>query len=86
VVDDAATARPPRVDIAGDVPGPTPDYNTRLSERRASAIRRLLEREYPSLTGHIHDTGVGDSAPVADNHTTAGRRVNRRVDITLVER
>ncbi|HEY1566096.1 MAG TPA: OmpA family protein, partial [Solirubrobacteraceae bacterium] len=69
-----------------DVPGPTPDYNTRLSERRASAIRRLLEREYPSLTGHIHDTGVGDSAPVADNHTTAGRRANRRVDITLVER
>ena len=77
------------VEVVGhtdNVPGPTPDYNRHLSERRAAAIRRLLEREYPSLSGHVHDTGVGETAPVADNHTDAGRRANRRVDVTLVER
>jgi flagellar motor protein MotB len=45
----------------------------------------LLESEYPSLVGHINDRGLGDTAPVADNGTAAGRRANRRVDITLVE-
>jgi outer membrane protein OmpA-like peptidoglycan-associated protein len=77
------------VEVVGhtdNVPGPTPDYNRHLSERRAAAVRRLLEREYPSLAGHVHDTGVGDTAPVADNHTAAGRLANRRVDVTLVER
>jgi outer membrane protein OmpA-like peptidoglycan-associated protein len=77
------------VEVVGhtdNVPGPTPDYNLRLSERRARAVRRLLEREYPSLVGHVRDSGLGESAPVADNGTAAGRRANRRVDVTLVER
>jgi outer membrane protein OmpA-like peptidoglycan-associated protein len=77
------------VEVVGhtdNVPGPTPDYNFRLSERRAAAVKRLLEREYPSLAGHINITGLGDTAPVADNGTAAGRRANRRVDVTLVER
>jgi outer membrane protein OmpA-like peptidoglycan-associated protein len=69
-----------------NVPGPTPDYNLHLSERRALAVRHLLEREYPSLVGHIDDRGLGDTAPVADNGTADGRRANRRVDVTLVER
>ncbi len=77
------------VEVVGhtdSIPGPTPDYNLHLSERRARAVRRLLETEYPSLVGHINDSGRGDTAPVADNGTAAGRRANRRVDITLVER
>lgn len=77
------------VEVVGhtdSVPGPDPDYNLRLSRRRAAAVRGLLEREYPSLVGHIVDSGRGDTEPVADNGTSAGRAANRRVDITLVER
>ena len=77
------------VEVVGhtdNIPGPTPDYNLHLSERRARAVRRLLEREYPSRVGHINTSGRGDTVSVADNGTAAGRRANRRVDFTLVER
>jgi outer membrane protein OmpA-like peptidoglycan-associated protein len=76
------------VEVVGhtdSVPGPTPDYNLHLSERRADAVRELLETSYPSLRGHIVTRGMGDSVPVAPNDTSGGRAANRRVDITLIE-
>jgi outer membrane protein OmpA-like peptidoglycan-associated protein len=76
------------VEVVGhtdSVPGPTPEYNHDLSERRAAAIRDLLQTMYPGLSGHITTSGMGDTVPVASNDTPAGRAANRRVDITLVE-
>ncbi len=74
------------VDVRGHTdsfPGPTPDYNQRLSERRAEAVKRVLEGEYPGLAGRVNATGFGDTLPIATNATAEGRRQNRRVDILL---
>ena len=54
------------------------DYNQRLSERRAAAVRDSLiaagvAAERLSVVGH------GESRPVADNATPEGRQQNRRV-------
>ncbi len=57
-------------------------YNQGLSERRASAVlNHLVGRgvEPSRMTA----TGYGESEPVADNVTAAGRARNRRVNILL---
>ncbi|RME80746.1 MAG: hypothetical protein D6771_09115 [Zetaproteobacteria bacterium] len=58
------------------------DYNQKLSERRAEAVRQyLLERlESPR---EIKAVGYGESRPIANNETAEGRRKNRRIDIVL---
>ncbi len=56
------------------------DYNQELSERRAEAVKRHLVRQGID-EGRITTAGLGESAPVADNGTEAGRRQNRRVRI-----
>jgi outer membrane protein OmpA-like peptidoglycan-associated protein len=65
------------------VPGPTPDYNQGLSERRAAAVQHWLEETYPNLRGHVVTVGLGDTQPVASNDDAAGRDRNRRVEIDL---
>jgi len=62
-------------------------YNQDLSERRAAAIRDLLEKRYPNLNGLVDAKGFGESRPIAPNEhpdgsdDPAGRARNRRVDI-----
>ena len=69
-----------------DSKGPS-EYNQGLSERRAEAIRELLERKYPNLVGQVSAKGFGETQPVAPNENPdgtdnpAGRALNRRVDI-----
>ena len=53
-------------------------YNMGLSERRAKAAAAYLESM--GITG-ISTNGMGESSPVADNGTKAGRAKNRRVEI-----
>ena len=53
-------------------------YNMGLSERRAKAAATYLEGQ--GITG-ITTNGMGESSPVADNGTKAGRAKNRRVEI-----
>ena len=65
------------------IPGPTPDYNQHLSERRAQAVKRVLESEYANLSGRVDAHGFGDTQPVAPNTTDIGRKQNRRVEILL---
>ena len=59
-------------------------YNLELSRRRADAVvRYLTENEHVPLV-KIHVLGLGEDEPVADNHTSDGRKQNRRVEIRIM--
>ena len=55
-------------------------YNQRLSERRAQAVRDYLVSRGVS---DVYVEGKGETQPVADNKTKAGRAQNRRVEIEV---
>jgi OmpA-OmpF porin, OOP family len=58
----------------------TPQYNQRLSERRAETVRAyMVSKGVPA--GSMTVSGRGETQPVATNKTDAGRAKNRRVDI-----
>ena len=56
-------------------------YNQKLSERRAEAVRQYLVDNFGIDPKRLVARGVGESKPVADNSTVAGRAENRRVEI-----
>jgi len=58
-------------------------YNLELSTRRAKAVRDwLIFRGVPAET--LSYRGYGESYPLANNMTVAGRSVNRRVELARV--
>lgn len=57
------------------------DYNTALSQRRATRIAEVLAREHGIAPERMEAVGVGAVAPVASNDTEEGRALNRRVEI-----
>ena len=59
------------------------EHNQQLSERRAGSVERHLESN-GVLPERIYSSGYGKSSPIASNDTESGRRLNRRVDITIV--
>ena len=56
-------------------------YNQKLSENRAEAVRQYLQRSLNNVT--VNTSGMGEAVPVADNETESGRRLNRRVDVKI---
>ncbi|MBI5462271.1 MAG: OmpA family protein [Gammaproteobacteria bacterium] len=60
----------------------TDAYNQNLSERRANSVKNYLTGQGVDAA-IINTSGMGESQPVADNATKAGRAENRRVEITL---
>jgi OOP family OmpA-OmpF porin len=62
-----------------------PASNLSLSERRADAVKTWLQRRGPNdfPVGRIATHGLGDTKPIADNSTSAGRSKNRRVEIII---
>lgn len=58
----------------------TDAYNQGLSERRANAVRDVLVNQYGVGGDRVNAVGYGESRPVADNATPAGRAINRRVE------
>lgn len=58
----------------------TAAHNLDLSERRAQAVASQLRSLLPART-QISVSGMGEANPVADNSTSPGRALNRRVSI-----
>lgn len=58
------------------------DHNQDLSDRRANAVRNTFMRMGVS-SDRVSSRGYGEANPVASNDTTAGRQLNRRVEIIL---
>lgn len=55
--------------------------NQRLSDERAAAVRSALVSRYGVDGERLTSRGAGESEPVADNGTEAGRALNRRVEL-----
>ena len=60
----------------------TAEFNMKLSEQRASTVRDYLISQ-GLAADQVTSQGFGESSPVADNSTAAGRQKNRRVEIIV---
>lgn len=60
----------------------THDYNVKLSDQRAAAVRRYLEGK-GIAPSRLTSKGYGPDRPVASNDTEEGRAKNRRVDFVI---
>lgn len=70
-----------RIEIQGHTDNVGSDaYNQALSERRAASVKAFLI-EQGIAASRITTVGFGESRPVAENDTAAGRALNRRVAI-----
>ncbi len=58
------------------------DYNLKLSERRADAVRDYLTSNGIN-PANVGATGLGKADPVASNDNAAGRQQNRRVEMVV---
>ena len=61
----------------------SPDFNHRLGEERAEAVREFLNQHGVALN-RMNTISYGEAAPVATNKTKAGRAQNRRVQIVVL--
>ncbi|MEO1567562.1 MAG: OmpA family protein [Pseudomonadota bacterium] len=71
------------VDVVGHASSDGPDdYNQALSERRANSVQSYLVNSGVQSV-RLQAFGMGETQPIADNSTEAGRIANRRVEILL---
>jgi outer membrane protein OmpA-like peptidoglycan-associated protein len=72
------------VEVQGytDKSGPQ-DVNQQLSQQRAAEVVRYLVNEHKIPVRTISSIGSGYTAPVADDSTADGRKMNRRVEVRL---
>lgn len=72
------------ITIAGHTDSTGSDaLNQDLSERRANAVKSALAARGVAQA-RMTAIGFGESKPITDNSTEAGRTINRRVEITIV--
>ena len=61
----------------------TDEHNQLLSERRANSVREYLIKK-GIKPDRLFSHGYGEGSPVADNETAAGKKLNRRTEITVL--
>ena len=59
------------------------EYNQGLSERRANSVSHYLATQAVPA-GRMSTIGYGESQPIADNSTAAGKQANRRVEVAIM--
>jgi outer membrane protein OmpA-like peptidoglycan-associated protein len=59
------------------------EHNQLLSERRANSVREYLIKK-GIKPERLFSHGYGEGSPVADNETPAGKKLNRRTEITVL--
>ena len=57
-------------------------YNMTLSEGRANAVKEALVKE-GIASSRLKSRGRGELDPIADNRTSEGRQINRRIEVKL---
>ncbi|MFN4185313.1 MAG: OmpA family protein [Hyphomonas sp.] len=74
-----------RIQIAGHTDSQGAEaYNQDLSARRAASVGAYLTSTGVN-TGRINTIGHGESTPLSSNDTAAGRAINRRVEVTILD-
>ena len=87
VLEDVAAAILGYSDLVVEIAGHTDTTgdavrNLSLSKQRASAVRDyLVEIDVPA--NRLSPIGYGETAPIRDNDTDAGRAANRRIEFKL---
>lgn len=61
----------------------TYDYNIKLSERRADAVRNYMIEKFGIAPERLSSKGYGYTKPIASNKTAAGRQKNRRIEAQI---
>jgi len=74
-----------RIQIAGHTDSQGAEaYNQNLSAQRAASVgAHLVSTGVDS--GRITNVGFGESVPLSSNATAAGRAINRRVEVTILD-
>ncbi len=62
----------------------TVEYNLKLSQRRADAVKKYLVDKGHEKADRITTEAKGKSEPIASNKTAKGRFENRRVEILII--
>ncbi|MCK5323480.1 MAG: OmpA family protein [Desulfobulbaceae bacterium] len=62
----------------------TESYNQKLSERRAKSVRNYLVGKNVD-PAQLSTVGYGETRPMADNRKLEGRRMNRRVEFSILD-
>ncbi|MFQ5356265.1 MAG: OmpA family protein [Mariprofundaceae bacterium] len=75
--------RPVRIEGHTDFVGMS-DYNQRLSEHRALAVKEYLVSIVEDHKPEISAIGFGENKPIANNETAEVRKKNRRIDVVLL--
>jgi outer membrane protein OmpA-like peptidoglycan-associated protein len=62
------------------------ESNMGLSQRRAESVTMYLSRVAPDLSSRLVAHGYGPTQPKEDNKTANGRKINRRVEIQVLNK
>ncbi|HUI93030.1 MAG TPA: OmpA family protein [Chitinivibrionales bacterium] len=62
------------------------EANKRLSNARAESVRSYLVSVAPELASRLSAAGYGPDVPKADNRSAAGRKINRRVELQVMNK